>query len=202
MLGLCRRFRWLAATTLVTVAIVVAVALPLGPVAASGDCWHPPVDGSVVDPFRAPACRWCAGNRGIEYRVEPGTPVRAVAGGDVAFAGRVVGRLYVVVRLADGRRVTYGLLAERAVSRGDRVVRGQRLGATAHSFHFGLRHHDEYVDPSPFLADVRGRPRLIPVDGTAARPAPPLRLRCRAATGAISSAPRRDLSVGAVLDAR
>ena len=36
----------------------------------------------------------------------------------------------------------------------------------------------DYVDPAPFLGERRGRPRLVPVDGRAARPAPPARWRC------------------------
>ncbi|MEM9038488.1 MAG: M23 family metallopeptidase [Actinomycetota bacterium] len=181
--------------------ISALVALSGGQVVASERCWRPPVEGTVVDPFRPPACRWCAGNRGIEYRVRPGSAVRAVAGGEVTFAGPVVGRLYVVVRHADGGRVTYGLLDERSVGRGDRVVRGQRIGSNTEAFHFGLRQHDEYVDPAPFLGELRGRPRLVPVDGSAARPGPPPVLRCRAPATATTGS-RRDVTVGALAGAR
>ena len=72
----------------------------------------------VVDPFRAPACAWCPGNRGLEYAPPPGPPVRAVAAGVVTFTGVVAGTRYVVVdharRLA--RRPTAGW--RRAVSCG------------------------------------------------------------------------------------
>ena len=35
--------------------------------AVAAECWRPPVPAPVVDPFREPACRWCRGNRGIDY---------------------------------------------------------------------------------------------------------------------------------------
>ena len=178
--------------------------------AFAAPCWLPPVDGTIADPFRSPPCRWCAGNRGIEYRVRPGSPVRAVAGGEVTFAGSVVGRLYVVVRHADGRRVTYGLLDERAVSRGDRVVRGQTIGSTTGAFHLGVRlgdgtRPDAYVDPAPFLGELRGRPRLVPIDGSPARPAPTPVLRCAAPRSVATTRPaatRPAATVGAVVGAR
>src|SRR5262245_2865597 len=60
-------------------------------------CLNAPVRAPVIDPFRTPGCRWCAGNRGIEYGTTPGTLVRASAAGTVTFAGVVAGTRYVVV---------------------------------------------------------------------------------------------------------
>ena len=48
-------------------------------------------------PFRAPACAYCPGNRGLEYDAAVGSPVRAAAAGTVTFAGVVAGVRYVVV---------------------------------------------------------------------------------------------------------
>ena len=42
-----------------------------------------PVSGVVVDGFREPACRWCAGNRGLEFSTDVGSPVRAAVAGSV-----------------------------------------------------------------------------------------------------------------------
>ncbi len=167
-----RRLRRVAAVT-----VVVAGLVPAGR-AESGPCWHPPVDAPIADPFRPPPCPWCPGNRGIEYATRPGTPVRAVAAGVVSFAGSVAGRSYVVVRHGDGRRATYGDLAERRVDRGERIVAGSIVGLSTETVHFGLRDGDEYVDPAPFLGRLVGRPRLIPIDGRSANPAPPPRLTC------------------------
>jgi murein DD-endopeptidase MepM/ murein hydrolase activator NlpD len=152
-------------------------------------CWLPPVGAPVADPFRPPSCRWCPGNRGIEYATAPGEPVRAVATGVVTFAGTVAGTSYVVVRLGDGRRVTYGGLDAVAHASGDLVVAGSIVGRTAGRLHFGLREApvpgddetgERYVDPAPMLGTLVGRPRLVPTDGTPARPAPSPRLRCPA----------------------
>ena len=151
-------------------------------VAAGADaaCRLPPVDAPISDPYRAPACRWCAGNRGIEYATIVGTPVRAVASGRVTFAGAVVDRRYVVVEHADGRRATYGDLATVRVGVGDPVAARSIVGTTGSTLHFGLRVGDQYVDPTGEI----GRPaypiRLVPLDGSpGASPGPP-RPRCDA----------------------
>lgn len=163
-------------TTAIAVTMLTIADPSIGVTATT--CWLPPVDAPVVDPFREPECAWCPGNRGIEYATVPGTPVRSVAAGEVSFAGTVAGTVYVVVRHADGRRVTYGRLAERSVGRGDRVVAGSIVGRTTDSFHLGLRDGDRYIDPAPVLGVLVGRPRLIPTDGRAANPAPAPRLTC------------------------
>jgi murein DD-endopeptidase MepM/ murein hydrolase activator NlpD len=163
-----------------TVALVWALALGAVPaqVARAASCWSPPVEAEVTDPYREPACTWCAGNRGIEYGTAAGTPVRAVASGEVTFSGTVAGIRYVVVRHADGLRVTYGNLGSTDLSRGDVVTRGALIGITAGRFHLGARDGERYIDPAPFIGELRGVVRLIPADGSAAAPAPPPRLRC------------------------
>lgn len=155
-------------------------------------CWRPPVDAVVVDPFRRPACRWCPGNRGLEYDTEPGQPVVAVDTGRVTFAGEVAGVKYLVTELGDGRLVTYGRLADMRHSTGDVVMRGQTVGTTLHGFHFGVRVDGDYADPARWIGRLVGRPRLVPNDGSAAGPAPPPRLRCAAA----GEAPRRSVDPG------
>jgi murein DD-endopeptidase MepM/ murein hydrolase activator NlpD len=157
---------------------VLIAGSPAG-VAESTSCWRPPVAGVILDPFRAPACRWCAGNRGIEYAVARATMVRAAASGTVTFSGDVAGTRYVVVRLPNGWRTTYGRLDAADVELGDRVVAGSEVGTVSSGFFFGLRIGEDYVDPAPFIGTVVGRPRLVPVDGSVARPAPVPKVRCR-----------------------
>jgi murein DD-endopeptidase MepM/ murein hydrolase activator NlpD len=145
-------------------------------------CWLPPVRAAVADPFREPLCRWCPGNRGIEYAANAGDAVTAVATGHVTFSGTVAGRTYVVVQHADGRRATYGNLADRLYAQGDVIAAGALVGHAAGAFHFGLRAGERYVDPAPFIGRLVGVTRLVPADGvTAAPPAPP-RLVCGALT--------------------
>lgn len=163
-----------------TVVVVVVSILP-GGVARAAPCWHPPVEASVIDPFRQPACRWCPGNRGIEFGTPPDAPVSAIATGRVSYVGTIAGVGYLVVRHADGRRVTYGNLRPRAHRVDDVVIRGSTVGVTAGRFHLGLRDGADYTDPAPYLGQLAARPRLIPIDGSRANPSGPRRVTCRGA---------------------
>lgn len=101
----------------------------------------------MVDGFRAPACTWCAGNRGIDYAVDPGSAVASVVAGTVTFAGRVVGTGYVVVRSSHGVLVTHGGLAAITAHRGDAVRPGDALGVSGSALYIGVRVGGTYVDP-------------------------------------------------------
>ena len=165
-------------STFLALLSMLTMALTMAGRVAGGACWFPPVEAPVVDPFRLPPCSWCAGNRGLEYGTPSGTVVYAVAAGEVTFSGTVADDRYVVVRHSDGRRATYGGLATSPLRVGDAVTARAVIGVTASHLHFGLRDGDAYVDPAASLGRLVGRPRLVPLDGTAARPAPPPRLRC------------------------
>jgi murein DD-endopeptidase MepM/ murein hydrolase activator NlpD len=158
------------------VALVMSLALAPSPSAVA--CWLPPVSGSVVDPYRQPACAWCLGHRGIDYSVAVGATVRAVASGTVSYSGVVAGTRYVVVDIGRGRRVTYGRLMSVRVRRGDRVLARTAIGTASRTLYFGLRVHGVYTDPTPLIGRLVGRPRLVPRDGSAPRPAPPATVRC------------------------
>ena len=78
----------------------------------------------IVDPFRAPACAFCAGNRGLEYQPHAGSAGRRRRAGVVTFSGVVAGVRYLVVDQTDGRSATYGRLAvARVARRGDGAIR-------------------------------------------------------------------------------
>jgi murein DD-endopeptidase MepM/ murein hydrolase activator NlpD len=145
----------------------------------AGQCWRPPVAAPIADPFRQPACRWCPGNRGIEYATETGDSVTSVSAGSVSFAGSIAGVRYLVVTVANGWRITYGNLANTRFNVGDTVVAGMSVGSAAGAFHFGLRDGDQYLDPAPYLGEWWFRVRLVPTDGSRAVPSPPPSLRCR-----------------------
>jgi murein DD-endopeptidase MepM/ murein hydrolase activator NlpD len=145
-------------------------------------CLLPPVVAPVADPFREPACPFCAGNRGIEYAVAAGTPVRAASAGTVTFSGVVAGTFYLVVEHADGVRATYGRLTGSHLGVGSPVTGGAIVGVSAGGLHFGLRVGERYIDPAPWLGRLVERARLVPTDGSAPRPAPPPRLTCPART--------------------
>lgn len=139
---------------------------PVAPVA--------PVDGVVVDHFRPPPTPYAAGNRGLDYRVTPLSPVRAAADGEVLFAGQVGGALHVTVRHADGLRSTYSFLVSISVRAGRSIRQGELIGFTGEVFHFGLRDpQDEYLDPEAWLArEPATRVRLVPSGDDGAEAAP------------------------------
>jgi len=145
-------------------------------------CFAPPVDVPIAIGFARPACDYCPGHRGVEYHPSAGVPVHAVIGGVVSFAGRVAGTLYVVVAQGDGSRATYGMLLTRVVGVGDGVASGQIVGYSSARLYFGIRDpQGQPIDPTGMLGHWVGRPRLIPVDATAARAGPPPTLACPAA---------------------
>ncbi len=156
------------------IGVVVALVL-LAPT-----CYPPPVAAPIVDPFRGPSCVFCAGNRGLEYAPSAGSMVRAVAAGEVSFSGVVAGVRYLVIEQIDGRVATYGRLATVGVAVGGSVRPGDLVGQTTDRFYFGLRQDDRYIDPAPFLGVPRYRPRLVPIDGSAPRRAPPPTMKCAA----------------------
>ena len=146
----------------------------------SSPCYQQPIHAAVVDPFRAPACAFCPGNRGLEYQPHVGSPVVAAAPGVVTFSGVVAGVRYLVVAQTDGRTATYGRVAVVRVAVGEAVRSGEPIAATTERFFFGLRQGDRYIDPAPFLGVAHYRPRLVPTNGSAPRRAPPPTLRCAA----------------------
>lgn len=188
----CRAGRHRHRGLVVLLAVALSMSMHVGSVRGAPLCWPAPVAGRVVDPFRAPSCPWCAGNRGLEYSVASRVDVRAVAPGEVSFAGSVAGVGYVVVRLDNGWRHTYGRLITRTVDVGDRVDTSAVVGRASGGFFFGLRIGDEYADPAPFIGRLVARPRLVPTDGSPPRAAPPASVRC--ATGA-------DAAIGEPADA-
>lgn len=155
--------------------VVLVSGSTAGVAQARSGCWTMPVDGVVVDVFRPPACRWCAGNRGLEFSTPLGSPVRAVADGRVTYVGSVAGRDHVVIAL-DGApglwRVTFAGTRGSGLSRGDRVSAGDRLGVTTGVFHLGWRVGSLYVDPTRMLRFGHLRASLLAPGEPAPRPAP------------------------------
>jgi murein DD-endopeptidase MepM/ murein hydrolase activator NlpD len=132
----------------------------------------PPVDGPISRPFDPPARPWGPGHRGVDYRVPPGTPVRAAANGFVSFAGGVAGGLSVAVDHAGGLRTSYAFMERVDVVPGQRVEVGDVVGLSGGTgpghgpdvVHFGLRRGGRYLDPLAFGA-VPVRVRLAPLHG-------------------------------------
>lgn len=130
---------------------------PAGPVV-----YVHPVDAEVVDPFRPPATRFGAGNRGLTYATEPGTEVRAAAEGEVVFAGQVGGALHVTLAHPDGRLTSYSGVAAIGVRLHQRVARGEAIARTRDVLHVGVREGGEYVDPAALFGQAALGARLVP----------------------------------------
>jgi murein DD-endopeptidase MepM/ murein hydrolase activator NlpD len=131
-----------------------------------GARYQPPVDAPVVDPFRAPASPYAAGNRGLDYGTTPGQPITAIGDGTVVFAGQVAHQRFVTVLHPDGLRSSYSWLASISVHVGEHVGRGQQVGVAGSRFQLGVRRGSAYLDPARLFG--RGRARLVPT-GTVGR---------------------------------
>lgn len=127
------------------VAVLLAVSPPV-----------PPVRGTVIDGFRAPACQRCVGHRGVTIATTTGMPVQAVSAGVIVFVGQVARVLYVVEDMGRGARVTYGRLGSSSVVAGSTVAAGETLGASSDQLYFGVRVGGSYVNPMQFLGFSQG----------------------------------------------
>lgn len=129
--------------------------------------WEPPLGHplrlaavySLADgPYRA-------GHRGVDLPAETGEAVRAPEEGTVSFSGVVVDRPVLSIRL-DARTVVSFEPVTSPLSKGDPVMRGERIAQVASGghcgtacLHLGLRVDGEYANPLRFL---RPRPVLLP----------------------------------------
>jgi murein DD-endopeptidase MepM/ murein hydrolase activator NlpD len=157
----------------VSVLALVVSLLVVGPT-----CLVSPVAGPVTDPFRPPPCPWCPGNRGLEIDTVAGDIVVAMGAGRVTFSGQVAGVLYVTVEHTTGLRSTVGRLNETRVRVGQQVASNQAIGTAGETTIVTVRAGEEYLDPAPLIGRPSWRARLVPLDGTPARPAQPGPLRC------------------------
>lgn len=127
----------------------MAFSAPKVQTAAANTAWDWPVEGKVIQDFRTQG-------EGIVIAARKGTPIHAVAAGEVAYVGTQVkeyGNL-VIVRHASGEMTSYAHAAEIIVSKGDKVGQGDVLGyvgqtgrAPQPQLHFAVRAQDSTVDP-------------------------------------------------------
>lgn len=155
-----------AAAVLLVGLFVVGAVLGTGlagarPASAGEGPWIPPIDAPIIDPFRPPASRYGAGNRGLEYGASPGQSIWAVDDGTVVFAGRVGNARHITVDHGSGLRSTYAFVESIGVVRGQTVRQGQVVGSAAPGFHLTARLGDDYVDPELLFAGYDVNLRLI-----------------------------------------
>lgn len=147
--------------------VALAIALIVGaPSSASARGWIRPVDGPLLRAFSVGPDRFAAGqHRGVDLGAAAGASVRAACGGRVSFAGRVPRGGPTVSMRCGPLIATYQHLGELAVSRGQAVIAGGRIGTAGRAeprphVHFGARvaATGAYVDPLTLLAGAPGTP--------------------------------------------
>lgn len=116
--------------------------------------WPLATKGFVSAPFDS-----AEGHSGIDIAVPSNTPVVATASGQVRESGSdaVLGE-YVVIDHDDGYETMYAHNANRLVSRGAAVERGQTIAysgntgrSTAPHLHYEVRRQGEPIDPTPYM---------------------------------------------------
>jgi murein DD-endopeptidase MepM/ murein hydrolase activator NlpD len=195
-------------------AALIALAL-LCPSAASaqGD-WQWPVRGEVITSYSNDNSKPYAGgmHRGVDIAAPVGAKVEAARAGAVSYAGNLGSSgLTVAVKTDDGTYATsYLHLSAIAVSRGEHVDGGQRLGAVGTTgersaqqphLHFGVRLADRdnfYIDPLTLLpplpaaaAPTTPVPVSAPVPVRAAEQPVPAALRSRGTVRVPAPSPQR-----------
>ncbi|MER6529334.1 transglycosylase family protein [Streptomyces sp. NPDC001508] len=122
-----------------------------------------PVQAAMGTPYHASGAHWSKGyHTGVDFPVPTGTPVRAVAAGQVVAAGWGGSFGYqVVIRHADGRYSQYAHLSAISVKTGQSLTAGQRIGrsgstgnSTGPHLHFEVRTGPGFgtdVDPVAYL---------------------------------------------------
>ena len=127
--------------------------------------FRPPTDRAVSRRFDLRNGPYGAGNRGLDYAVTAGDPIRSIGVGVVVFAGSVAGERFVTVLHSSGLRSSYSYLSDVRVTNGASVSSGQVLGVSSARFQLGIRRGDNYIDPAPLLGRTGSpmRARLVPV---------------------------------------
>lgn len=145
-------------------------------------CLALPTHLGIIDPYRAPECERCAGNRGLELATRDGAAVAAGLSGTASWVGPVADRLYVVLRSSTDPsvRITYGGLASTTVQTGDMVRAGDPVGIAGSDLFVGMRIGNIHVDP---LRYSTASPDTIAVP-----PSAPVRPRFRITLGGRASA--------------
>jgi len=133
------------------------------------DRWTPPLAGAfeIKSSFVQPPHHYAAGHRGIDLSAVAGSTVTAPQSGTVHFAGTVVDRDLITIRVTDDLLYTIEPV-ETALEVGDMVDTGDTLGTVSHGghcsqtcIHLGVRVKDQYVNPIRFFA---GKPQLLPTE--------------------------------------
>ena len=132
----------------------------------------------VLRGFDRPAQRWLAGHRGVDLSAGAGAAVVSPAAGTVHFAGWVVDRPVLTIRIEEAGTVLLSSFepVDTDLAAGSAVAAGEPVGRVAVTaarhcpqpcLHWGVREDGGYVDPLAFVTDRRPSV-LLPLPGPAA----------------------------------
>ncbi|AHM57474.1 peptidase M23B [Peptoclostridium acidaminophilum DSM 3953] len=115
-----------------------------------------PTRGRLTSPFGR---RWGRMHTGIDIAGPIGTPIVAADGGKVTFAGWKDGYgKIIIINHENGYQTYYGHCSSFSVKAGDRVYRGQNIGAVGNTgrstgphLHFEVRKNGTPVNPSKYI---------------------------------------------------
>ncbi len=156
----------------------MAVSVALGAVPAMWGCFSRPAAPVSFRRFAWPVghgilssgfgMRNGAMHEGVDIAAPVGTPIHAAAGGVVIFSGRLRGYGNVVIIRHDGHYATvYGHDSVNLVHKGQRVTRGQMIGAigtsgrtTGANLHFEVRRDNVARDPLAYLPSPASTARI------------------------------------------
>ncbi len=127
---------------------------------SSGDMFTPTRNYRHSAYFGQAGSSWSSGHHtGLDFATAPGTPVFSALAGRVVEAGW--GGAYgnhIIVRHDNGVETLYAHLNSIAVDKGDRVLRGERIGAVGNTgnshgphLHFEVLKNGDQRDPENFL---------------------------------------------------
>jgi murein DD-endopeptidase MepM/ murein hydrolase activator NlpD len=163
--------------------VLSLLALLLLATPAHAGSWRRPVDGALLEAFHIGRNPYAAGqHRGVDLAAPLGSAVRSACSGRVSFSGRLPGGGLTVSTRCGSLIATYQHLATAAVTRGEPVAAGARLGTVGRSgrprgpaphVHLGVREaaSGRYLDPLSLFGV--GAPGLPPALGPAPRGRPP-----------------------------
>ncbi len=111
-----------------------------------------PVEGNIISPYTGKK----GGNEGIDIAAMPGTAVLAAADGTVALISKsVAANTIVLIRHPGNLFTVYSNVTDVPLAKGDKVLRGQKIGAVAQGapsfLHFEIRKGTQSVDPQQYL---------------------------------------------------
>ncbi len=131
-------------------------AAPATATAAKPSCYPWPLNGSITKHYGG---RHDAFHHGLDIAAPTGTPIAAVDGGRVTWAGwKSIYGLCVTIDHGQGRKTLYGHASELLVQKGNIVTAGQiiaKIGSTGRStgphLHLEIYDNGKTVDPLAFL---------------------------------------------------